>query len=169
MNNTYAQILFDTVDNINDCAYTLLLLDQAFDKSIYQFFAAETILKEEKKSIIDTLDLQNHYVKNFLKVLIDDKQFNKFHQIVKDFEDIYLEYYNILPINIEIVHNLESSQLDEIIKQLETQTGKNVIIKQIINPQLIGGIKINYHDKVIDNTIVNKLKKLEKVIKKEVM
>lgn len=169
MNKTYAQVLFDCVNDHDLCAYNLLQLDQAFDQLAYQFFQTQTITKQEKKEIIDALALDDKYITNFLKILIDDNKMNKFPEIVNDYRNIYLKNENIICVNVEVAHNLDDSMYQHILNSLEKQLDKYVILKVDINPQIIGGIKISYDDKVIDNSINYQLQQLERIIKKEVI
>lgn len=167
MNNSYAQILFDVVSNKEECAYNLLTLKQAID-DVYRFFNSEIISKEEKKKIIDELNVDS-YLTNFLKILIDENNFKHFNEIVEDYQELFYQHHNILEINIVVAKPLSSFDYKNIIKQLETNTNKTVVLKTTIDPDIIGGIKIMYEDKVIDNTISNKLKQIEKEIRRDVL
>lgn len=168
MNNSYAQILFDVVSNKEECAYNLLTLKQATDDDVYRFFNSEIISKEEKKKIIDELNVDS-YLTNFLKILIDENSFKHFNEIVEDYQELFYQHHNILEINIVVAKPLSSFDYKNIIKQLETNTNKTVVLKTTIDPNIIGGIKIMYEDKVIDNTISNKLKQIEKEIRRDVL
>ncbi len=168
MNNSYAQILFDVVSNKEECAYNLLTLKQAIDEDVYRFFNSEIISKEEKKKIIDELNVDS-YLTNFLKILIDENNFKHFNEIVGDYQELFYQHHNILEINIVVAKPLSSVDYKNIIKQLETNTNKTVVLKTTIDPNIIGGIKIMYEDKVIDNTISNKLKQIEKEIRRDVL
>lgn len=169
MNNTYAQILFDVVNDKDECAYSLLLVKEIFDEQVMKFFTSQVINKEEKKALIEEMTILTPNVINFLKVLVDDKQIGKIHQIIDDYRDIYLAYNQVMPINITVAHQLDNNIFNNLVKSLSEKLNKNVVINTIIDPSVIGGIKINYTDKVVDNTILHQLQQLEKSIRKEVL
>lgn len=169
MNNTYAQILFDVVNDKDECAYSLLLVKEIFDEQVLKFFTSQVINKEEKKALIEEMTILTPNVINFLKVLVDDKQIDKIHQIVDDYRDIYLAQNQVMPINITVAHQLDNNVFNNLVKSLSEKLNKNVVINTIIDPSVIGGIKINYTDKVVDNTILHQLQQLEKSIRKEVL
>lgn len=169
MNNTYAQILFDVVNDKDECAYSLLLVKEIFDEQVMKFFTSQVIDKEEKKLLIEEMTILTPNVINFLKVLVDDKQIGKIHQIIDDYSDIYLAYNQVMPINITVAHQLDNNVFNNLVKSLSEKLNKNVVINTIIDPSVIGGIKINYTDKVVDNTILHQLQQLEKSIRKEVL
>lgn len=169
MNNTYAQILFDVVNDKDECAYSLLLVKEIFDEQVMKFFTAQVINKEEKKALIEEMTILTPSVINFLKVLVDDQQIGKIHQIIDDYRDIYLAHNQVMPINITVAHQLDNNVFNNLVKSLSEKLNKNVVINTIIDPSVIGGIKINYTDKVVDNTILHQLQQLEKSIRKEVL
>lgn len=169
MNNTYAQILFDVVNDKDECAYGLLLVKEIFDEQVMKFFTAQVINKEEKKALIEEMTILTPSVINFLKVLVDDKQIGKIHQIIDDYRDIYLAHNLVMPINITVAHQLDNNVFNNLVKSLSEKLNKNVVINTTIDPSVIGGIKINYTDKVVDNTILHQLQQLEKSIRKEVL
>lgn len=169
MNNTYAQILFDVVNDKDECAYSLLLAKEIFDEQVMKFFTAQVINKEEKKALIEEMTILTPSVINFLKVLVDDQQIGKIHQIIDDYRDIYLAHNQVMPINIIVAHQLDHNVFNNLVKSLSEKLNKNVVINTIIDPSVIGGIKINYTDNVVDNTILHQLQQLEKSIRKEVL
>lgn len=169
MNNTYAQILFDVVNDKDECAYSLLLVKEIFDEQVMKFFTSQVINKEEKKALIEEMTILTPNIINFLKVLVDDKQIGKIHQIIDDYRNIYLAYNQVMPINITVAHQLDNNVFNNLVKSLSEKLNKNVVINTIIDPSVIGGIKINYTDKVVDNTILHQLQQLEKSIRKEVL
>lgn len=169
MNNTYAQILFDDVNDKDECAYSLLLVKEIFDEQVMKFFTSQVINKEEKKALIEEMTILTPNIINFLKVLVDDKQIGKIHQIIDDYRNIYLAYNQVMPINITVAHQLDNNVFNNLVKSLSEKLNKNVVINTIIDPSVIGGIKINYTDKVVDNTILHQLQQLEKSIRKEVL
>jgi ATP synthase F1 delta subunit len=62
---------------------------------------------------------------------------------------------------------LDAQEIKETKEALKRLFKKPLIIINRVNPHLLGGIKIKFHDKVIDNTILGRIKDLEgKIVQK---
>ena len=57
---------------------------------------------------------------------------------------------------------LSKEQIEKIEKTLSLKEGKTVILKNKINPSLIGGAKIIINDRVYDNSVVNRIENIKK-------
>ena len=60
---------------------------------------------------------------------------------------------------------LDKSQEKKLIGKLEAVFHKEIILKYVINPQIIGGLVIRYGTNFIDNSILHKLNALEQLMK----
>ena len=166
---SYAEVLYSAISNKEDCAYDLNVLNEKFMSSDYEFFNSYVIEKNEKKKVLKEITGLNEEVRNFLYTLVDNNEFKNFTQIIKEFNTIFLNEKNIIIVNIEVAKNLTNSLRKEVIDNLETKLNAFVVLKENINPVIIGGIKIQYKDYLIDNSIVTYLNNLEKEIRKEVL
>ena len=166
---SYAEVLYSAISNKEDCAYDLNVLNETFMSSDYEFFNSYVIEKNEKKKVLKEITGLNEEVRNFLYTLVDNNEFKNFTQIIKEFNTIFLNEKNIIIVNIEVAKNLTNSLRKEVIDNLETKLNAFVVLKENINPVIIGGIKIQYKDYLIDNSIVTYLNNLEKEIRKEVL
>ena len=108
MNNTYANSLYQCVDDKNLCAYELLAIKNGIDKKMMDFFTLPSIALNDKKAIIDQLPFSVHEIKNLLKILIDDKMFKYLDDIINDYKAIYLEANNIKIVSITVSKKLDT-------------------------------------------------------------
>lgn len=67
-------------------------------------------------------------------------------------------------IKIDTAFELDESTINLIVKTLKNKLKRKIDYAVIINPKLIGGIKIRIDDKEIDGTIEGKLKNMKKDI-----
>ncbi|MFC1617878.1 ATP synthase F1 subunit delta [Patescibacteria group bacterium] len=98
---------------------------------------------------------------NFIRLLRRNRKLGSWRQIVEIFEQKYNETNNILPVKISTGKKLEPSQQEEIKKSLETKYSKKIRATFEVVPKLIGGIKIQGPDFLIDNSINNFLNTLK--------
>ncbi|MBQ8481337.1 MAG: ATP synthase F1 subunit delta [Alphaproteobacteria bacterium] len=102
---------------------------------------------------------------NTLKLLAQNGKLNVLEQTLRQFILLYQNKHNIAEIEITTVIPLTSSQENLLKSKLENIFHKQVILRYIINPQIIGGLVIKYGTNFIDNSIKHKLRALEQLMK----
>lgn len=169
--SNYAQALFDIAkDNdavssykkeLDDVLETLLEVD-----NIKDFFVSVKISKNEKKDLLDKCfkDKIDKNVLNFLKLLIDKNRFVYFKEIIKEFHHLCNDDLKIKEGILEVPRHLDKQE----IKKLEDFLSKDekVELKEKINKTLISGFKITFEDKVIDNSMKEKIRKMNELLMK---
>lgn len=102
---------------------------------------------------------------NMLKVLADKKLLNLLPAIAKNYEYEFNEVRNQQFMKVESVYALSNDELDRIGEAFIKRTGYNkLLIENIINKDLIGGIRATINTTVYDGSVRNELKQLEKRI-----
>jgi len=98
---------------------------------------------------------------NFLKIIYLNKDTKRLDNILKSFLDLINQKANIEEVLVTTSEQLEISVKEEIKKELENKFNKKIILKEIIDEKIIGGIIIKINDKLYDNSIISKLNKLK--------
>ena len=98
---------------------------------------------------------------NFIKLLRRNRKLGSWRQIVEIFEQKYNDANNLLPVKVTTGKELDPNKQEEIKKSLEEKYSKNIIATFEVIPKLIGGIKIQGPDFLIDNSINNFLNTLK--------
>lgn len=169
--SNYAQALFDLAkDNnavssykkeLDDVLETLLEVD-----NIKDFFVSVKISKNEKKNLLDKCfkDKIDKNILNFLKLLIDKNRFVYFKEIAREFHCLCNDDLKIKEGILEVPRHLDKQE----IKKLEDFLSKDekVELKEKINKTLISGFKITFEDKVIDNSMKEKIRKMNELLMK---
>lgn len=169
--SNYAQALFDLAKEndavslykkeLDDVLETLLEVD-----NIKEFFVSVKISKSDKKDLLDKCfkDKINKNILNFLKLLVDKNRFVYFKDIINEFHNLCNKDLNIKEGILEVPRHLEKEE----IKKLEDFLSKDekVELKEKINKTLISGFKITFEDKVIDNSMKEKVRKMNELLMK---
>jgi len=124
-------------------------------------------IKFEKKKQALRIVFQNFINEktyNFLFILIKDKRLNYLNKIIEDTIKKRKEKENLLEAIIESVVPLESMQENMIKQMLAEKTNKQILIKNLINADLIAGLRIKLEDVVIDNSVQGKIERLRNKI-----
>ena len=132
------------------------------NQDLIHLFSSYFISKEEKEQIIDQLFVdEEENIKNFIKVIVQNKRANS---ILKIFDEFISECNEKLEISEGIVYSVEKlskEQLDALEKNLSIRLNSKVELVILIDARLIGGLKVVVKDKIFDGSIKNKLEKLK--------
>ncbi|MBE6925596.1 MAG: ATP synthase F1 subunit delta [Ruminococcaceae bacterium] len=160
----YAQSLFSlgAEEHISD----LLLTEM---ESVRDIFSAEpdfvkllslpSLSKEERTGMVDhCLRGKVHpYLLNFLKILTERGLISQFSKCCDVYREIYNEDNGILTANVVSAVALTEEQKAALKDKLDKRTGKNVQLCCKIDPDCIGGIRVDYENQRIDGTISGRL------------
>lgn len=164
VSNVYATALFEVgVEGTNlDTLYTgLNEVADVFGENPEFFELAKTprLSGDEKKSIISEA-FEKHIsaeLMNFLKVLIDKKRINTILSVRKDFNEFYFEYKGIIHAKAYTVTALSDDDKKQLEGKLSELTGKSIVVQNIIETNVLGGMIVEIGDKIIDGSIKKKL------------
>ncbi len=131
-----------------------------------EIMTSPVINKQEKKDIIKKVysSLDEEFIR-FLYVIIDHNRFSIIKEIYDEYENLILIDKNIIKAQIFSAKELNKNQMDEVIKALETRyKNKKIEAENIINPELIGGIRVLVNNESVDLSLKNSLSKLKESI-----
>lgn len=102
---------------------------------------------------------------NTLKLLAQNNRLNILEQTLRQFILLYYEKHNMIEAEITTIMPLNKQQEDLLKNKLEKIFAKQIILRYIINPQILGGLIIKCGTGFIDNSIKHKLNALEQLMK----
>ena len=113
--------------------------------------------REERLGILDkTLRGQVHpYVLNFCKILLEKGLLHEFSDCVKAYRARYLQD-NAVP--------LDDGQRKKLMEKLSAMTGKQIVLKERLDPAVLGGVRLEMDGKRYDNTVQSRLTAIHRAI-----
>lgn len=171
---TYAKSLFDLAVDENKVATYRSDIEVVLEvfknnPSFVSFFNHVLIEDQKKYQLLDDSFKSSieGYVLNFLKLLVKKRRITH----IKDICIAFVAQCNEqLGIEEGIVYSSYALSLEEI-AQIESSVGqsenKKVTLKAIVDETLIGGIKVQLNNRIIDASIKNKLEALKKELMKK--
>ena len=96
--------------------------------------------------------------------MINNKKIYFLDEVYKLFNDMLLNDQEITIAEVETAFALTESQKENLSKTLMKQHAQKVQIKEIINQDLLAGIKISVNNEVTDYSIRNKLNLMKEQI-----
>jgi F-type H+-transporting ATPase subunit delta len=112
------------------------------------------MLKDLFKGKVDDLTF------NFIQLINEKKRSSLLPDVILQFKSMMLEYNNQVEGELISAVELSKNQVNQIQQNIETATGKSVILKQRIETDVIGGFVLKIQDRVFDNSIRCQLNKL---------
>lgn len=142
----------------------LQVLDTAFSQEpdFLRLLATPELSKEERCALIDESfrERLHPYVRNFLKVLTEKGCARSFGDCCKAYRRQYNEDHDILCVHVVTAVALSQAQNEKLTKKLEKVTGKTVQLQLRVDPDCLGGIRLDYDGKRVDGTVKNRLDSL---------
>ncbi|MBI5754154.1 ATP synthase F1 subunit delta [Candidatus Peregrinibacteria bacterium] len=124
-------------------------------------------LQKYAKALCESLAKENdskvasQKIQNLLKLLTKRKQSKLIKQLPAAFKNIWLKMHNKMEVTVILAENPSKEEIKDIEKLLSSAFNKEVLISTRINPEVIGGIKLEFDDSIIDNTVAAGLSKLK--------
>lgn len=94
---------------------------------------------------------------NLLRVLIDNDRLSALPQIREIYEDLKSEREGEVDAAITTALPLNDGQLAALVKQLEGRFKRKIKPQVVVEPNLIGGVRVQVGDEVIDGSVRGKL------------
>ncbi|RNC28879.1 MAG: ATP synthase subunit delta [Candidatus Dichloromethanomonas elyunquensis] len=169
----YAQALYElavemtVLDQIDRelCDMVKLVTDHQELKSLLNHPNID--VEAKKETVGKILDRSvSELSKHFLYLLIDRKRQNLLSLIQREYTCLANEARNIAETKVTSAAPLTSSQEDKLKQVIAKITGKNVQLSIEVNPDLVGGVKLQIGDRVMDGSISTALDKLREELRK---
>jgi len=119
---------------------------------------------ENKKKALQAVfqDFISEKTYNFLYILIKDKKFKYLDQIIEKSKEQKKIKENLAEAVVESVVPVSNDQQEQIKRLLSEKINKRILLKNLIKPELIAGLRISLKDTVIDSSVLGKLDRLKK-------
>ena len=142
-------IIFNNLYSKNSLIKTLILSTRISVRDKNQILSS-SIGSKISKSVIE-----------FILYLSLDKSIKQLSKIVKIVETNFKDRQGIIDVDVISPINLDPQLINDISGFIKNKHSKKAIISEIIDPNLIAGIKLKIGNTILDGTVSNKLKKLK--------
>lgn len=147
----------------------LQTLEQAFSQEpqFLELLGSHSLTKQERCDILDGSfrDKLHSYVLNYLKIMVEKGCIKHFYQSYDAYREQYNRDHGILPVRVVSAAPLSEDQIARLTQKLNQLTGKSVELTYAIDPKCLGGIRLDYSGKQIDDTISHRLESVRKLLK----
>lgn len=174
--SAYGEALYDLAKSENlsgEILSQLAVLDESFhqEPDFLRLLQSPSLPKQERCQILDSsFQGKVHlYVLNFLKILTEKGYARHFSDCCRAYRVHYNLDNNILPVTAVTAVSLTAAQAEALSKKLGTITGKRITLVNRVEPGVLGGIRLDYDGKQMDDTVSHRLDSIRAVLKTEVL
>ncbi len=167
----YAQGLYDLSkeEGLEETVLQQLnVLEEAFSQepAYLKLLASPAVSKEELCGLLDEAfrDQVHPYVLNFLKLLTEKGHIRNLPQCCKAFGAQYDVDHGILRVRALTAFALTQPQLARLKQTLENRTGKTVYVQNVLDPRVLGGVRLEYAGLSVDATVENQLERIGRLL-----
>jgi F-type H+-transporting ATPase subunit delta len=161
---TYAQATFELagqsnlVDSIKlDFDLLASLIEQ--NKEFETLMVSPSFHEEQKKAMIsETFSGRvNELTENLLMVVTEHNRMRFLPQIIAKYAELWEGFHGLHRVKVTVSKEIDRAEVERITASISDAIQGQVKLEVAVNPAIIGGIIIRHGNRVIDNTIRNKL------------
>ncbi len=129
-------------------------------------FASPRISEEEKDALIDRIfkGKVDKVLLNFMKVLARRRRLGSLRVIQAAVSEMRDEQLGRLRVKVSSAQPLTDAQKKDIVANLKSKFGKEVVLIEKVDAQLLGGIVLRIGDRVYDGSVQGKLQTLRRAV-----
>ena len=128
----------------------LMLLDSSYK----EFSEKEAIIDQVFKSL-------DEEIRNFIKVVVRNHRAKYLLEIFEGFNSLVNEHFGVIEGLVYSTEPLSETQLDKLNKKISEVESIPTELKNIIDPQLIGGVKVVINDHIYDGSIKHHIENMK--------
>ena len=156
-----------------DILSELNVLEQSFRENpdFIRLLSSPNLPKRERCQILDDSfrGKVQPYVLNFLKILTEKGYMKFFNDCVTTYEDQYNRDNGILPVTAFTAVALSDEQAERLAGKLSRVTSKQIKLLNKVDPDVLGGVRLDYDGKRLDDTVSHRMDAITKALKGTVL
>lgn len=160
----YGKTLYDLAvecESVEEMLEEVTTLRQAFEENpqFLTLMNTPNLTKEERVSIIDdTFGGKVHiYLLNFLKIIAENGTAHEFVDAAGQFRNEYNWENGIETVTVISAVALGAAQESALVDKLSKLTGKTIHLEKKVDPDCLGGLRLQMEGLQLDGTVKNKL------------
>jgi F-type H+-transporting ATPase subunit delta len=138
-------------------------LDESRELQVF-FFSPYFSSAEKKEGISKVISGGDEHFVRFLELLAERHRMPVAFRIRREFDRLWAAENKQLPVTITSAVELDKDTVKDLGKKIEEQTGQTIDLTANVDPDLIGGLRMQVGNMVYDATIRGRLEKLRREV-----
>lgn len=155
--NSYQEEVKGLISVLKENADFIVILSSSF------------LSKEEREEILEkTLKGVSIDIISLLKIVIENHRTSMMLEVLESFNSYCNEHNGVIEGYLYSSMRLDESRIKQIEDKISKKENQKVALKNIVDPTLLGGVKVVIHDRVYDGSLKYYLENMKKdLLKKE--
>jgi F-type H+-transporting ATPase subunit delta len=157
----YAKALFElgleegNLDAVGEDLHAVRDALNGLEGDLRAFFNLPQLRRDDKRRIINLAftGKVGRPVLGLLNVLVEKRREALFDEIVVQFDSMLDRQQNRLQVQVTTARKLDDDLTAALRQAIEQRTNKTVVLHERVDPNVIGGLRVNVGDRVIDGTV----------------
>ena len=151
----------------------LKVLDESFhqEPGFVKLLCSHSVSKQERCQVLDDSfrGKVNQYLLNFLKILTEKGYMHHFTHCCEAYTRHYNEDHNILSVRAVTAVPLIDKQAQALTQKLTRMTGKTILLDNRVDATCLGGVRLDYDGRRLDDTICHRMESIRELLKNTVL
>ncbi len=136
-----------------------------------RLLSTPALTKDARRQAVDeSFGARIHpYLAGFMKLLVDRNRIREFPGCVRAFRERYNQDNGILEVTATTAVELSASAREKLLTKLSQMFGKKIVLGTRIDPDVLGGMRLECAGKRYDGTVRDRLDRIEKGLRETVL
>ncbi len=167
----YTRSLFDLAKEsgkIEEVAVELGILNDLFKQvpQLAEYLESPSVSRAQKLDLLKKAYAEpwSDYFRNFLELVLRKGRQEILRYVCDTYRRYWDDFLNKLEVKVTSAIELSEGQKQAITRKLAQNTGKNIELECLVDPSVIGGIRLQIGHQLLDATVTGKLAALKEVL-----
>ncbi len=177
VSRVYAQSLFDLahesgsqakIEEVADELESILELTRS-DRTFGEFLSSQILPTETRRQSLTAIFSGRvcELTFNFLLILNEKNRLNRLSDIAAAYDHLLQEQFGRVEVDVYTANPIDPAQLDSIKDRLRTALNREPVLHAYTEPTMLGGLKLQIGDQLIDASVVTRLRRLHERLEAE--
>jgi F-type H+-transporting ATPase subunit delta len=121
-----------------------------------------TIPAERRMELFTDEPILDQEATNLAKLLIESRRIDQVGAIADEFEQLTDEAARRVQVTVTTAVEMSPDERDRVAKELAKRLSEEVRIHTVVDPRILGGLKLEYGDHLVDASVANRLQQLRR-------
>jgi F-type H+-transporting ATPase subunit delta len=133
-----------------------------------QALSDQAVPRDKRVSVVEELlgDKASPHTIGLITFIVAQGRARQLPQILDELSDLAAEARQHVVAEVRSAVSLDEKQRDELAAALSKATGKNVEVRNVVDPSVIGGVVAKVGDTVIDGSVKRRLDQLKEQVRR---